>query len=807
MRPHTPLLLALLACRPAEEPGETGAGDDGWRYGPYEATIRWTAWGVPHVEAEDWGSLGFGAMLAMSRDHGCTLADQFVRARSERARYFGRGEDDRYVDEDFAWKALGVMDTAKAGFSELPGELRDLLVGATAGYNRWVESEPHPPACDGAEWVFPVEPTDLLAYFLTLGEMASGGELLVEIGSGQPPGARRRPPPVPDHLAVLRHPPIGSNGWALGGDRTDDGRGTVLSNTHFPYSGERRWFEQHLVIPGTLDVYGASLIGVPLVNVGFNEHLAWTHTVSTTPRFTLYQLSLDPDDPTRYLYDGAYEAMEPHEYAIEVLGEDGSIATETRTLYTSRYGPVLNAPVVGWSDSLAIALRDANQGNLAMLPTWWAMNLADDAESFEAAHRDWNGIPWVHTLMATADGTAWYADSASTPDLSPEAVAAWEASLEDNALAAMLAGYGLYLLDGSDPRFAWVEDANPARPGLVPFDEAPRLVTSTYVFNANDNHWLTNVDEPLEGYPAIYGEERSPRTPRTRMNARYLTETGEEAASGPDGLFDLDEVEAAVLDGRGIVAEELRDAVVAAAREAGTATVSGPDGTRTVDLAALADVLEAWDGRVSTASAGAALWREMLGDSAFSSDDFYDAGALFAEGFDPEDPVDTPRGLAEDAGPVIQALAEGAVRLEDGGWSPDTPLGDMQFQYRGDAAWPVLGGQAREGTIAVATWSDWGNATLLDRPERPEVLHESTGLTVDGYAVNYGNSYILAVHFAEDGPRARAVMVYAQSEDPGSDHYDDQSAWYAEHGLREVRFTEADSLAAPDLVEESASLP
>ena len=58
-----------------------------------------------------------------------------------------------------------------------------------------------------------------------------------------------------------------------------------------------RFYEMQLTIPGKLDVMGAALPGLPLINIGFNQHVAWTHTVDTSKHFTLYRLALDPHDP------------------------------------------------------------------------------------------------------------------------------------------------------------------------------------------------------------------------------------------------------------------------------------------------------------------------------------------------------------------------------------------------------------------------------------------------------------------------------------------------------------------------------
>ena len=45
----------------------------------------------------------------------------------------------------------------------------------------------------------------------------------------------------------------------------------MLANPHFPWHGPRRLYQSHLVIPGKVNVSGASLFGVPLVNIGTNE--------------------------------------------------------------------------------------------------------------------------------------------------------------------------------------------------------------------------------------------------------------------------------------------------------------------------------------------------------------------------------------------------------------------------------------------------------------------------------------------------------------------------------------------------------
>lgn len=798
------VLFTMFACRAtpptAGDSGDSGSGGpDPYdvEVGPYDARVRWTSYGIPHIEAEDYGSLGYGMGYAFARDHGCVLADQVIMVNSERSRWFG----DEFLDADFGWKALGVREKAEAGWFALSEPVQQTLVGYAAGYNRYLEEGELDPRCAGEPWVEPIDHIDLLTYYLALGLYGSGAVLVDYIGSGTPPGAAadsrggaRRPPPPLEVFDEAVHPRMGSNGWAIGRDRAAHDGGLLLSNTHFPAEGERKWHEAQLTLTGQWSVYGSSLMGVAVINLGFNEHVAWTHTVSHAPRFTAALLTLDPSDPTRYLYDGQYLDMESRTYTVEVLQPDGSLEPVTRTLYSTRWGPVMNAPVLGWNELYAVAMTDANDNDLAMLETWFLMNRAGNLDEFIAAHRDSGGIPWVHTMAVDETGQAIYMDSSSVPNWSSAAEARYPQWLAEEPLAALFHDYGIYTVDGSDPVFDWVEEEGAWKPGLVPWDRQPRLMRTDFVYNANDNHWLSNPDEPLEGYPMLYGSERTPRTPRTRMNARYLSEDGPGSASGEDGLFTLAEVEAAALGGRGVLAEELRQAVVD--RCTGVTEVQTSEGA--VDISAACAALAAWDGTVTVDQAGPPVWRELLGSGLFTGQDLKDAGALMDVPFDPDDPVDTPTGLAAEA-PVLEALGLATLRLQQAGITPDQPLGEVQFMRKDDEDLPVPGGSFMEGVIAISEYSP-SNATLLPVEPHPETVNPETELTVEGYQHNYGNSFILAVQLGEGGPDARAVMTYSQSDDPRSPHFDDQTRLYGQGQMRDVAFTEEE--IAADTVEE-----
>ena len=83
---------------------------------------------------------------------------------------------------------------------------------------------------------------------------------------------------------------VGSNAWGLGGDATDNGKGAVMGNPHFPWAGSERFYQSHVTVPGQLDVSGGTLYGVPAVLIGHTKGLAWSHTVATAWRLTPFEL-------------------------------------------------------------------------------------------------------------------------------------------------------------------------------------------------------------------------------------------------------------------------------------------------------------------------------------------------------------------------------------------------------------------------------------------------------------------------------------------------------------------------------------
>lgn len=849
-RRSTALLLCLgLLAAGCTSDGSDGGEDDGattttaaggpdvtvlGEEGDHEATIRRTEGGVPHITAATLADVSFGQGWASGEDRTCDLADQVLKVEGERARWLGAGDDDANITSDVAWRAIGIAEVAAKDWTEASDEVVELITAYTEGWNAHlaeVGAEELGEWCAGEPWVRALEPVQVYTYARSIALQASSGAVADMLPTAQPPaatkpaGLRGEAPtpaaePTPTSIPAIE-PVTASNGWAVGADRSTSGGGMLVGNPHFPWEGELRFWEVHLTVPGEVDIYGVQLSGLPGVGIGFTEEFGWTHTVSAGNRFTAYRLELEPGSPTTYRYGDETREITATETTIEVLGDDGEITEETHELWRSHYGPMLDFPGYAWSDTTAVTFRDGNIDDDEFVDQYLQMMQADDLDAFIDVHREVSGVPLFNTIATSADGRAWYGDTATVPKLSDEAIAAYEASLTADPIVGLAADAGAVLLDGSDPLFEWEEVPGARDPGLVPFAEMPVQERTDYLFNANDSFWLAHAQEPLDGdYSPLHGRQGTARSPRTRENAVVLDDASPEGASGEDGTFTLDELADASLLNRGYTASALREEVVARCTDApsvAVGAVTDDDGDEllpasTVGIREACRVLAGWDGIYDLDRSGPVVWRELMAQ--FSADDLTEAGALWAEPFDADDPVGTPRGLAPAPAtgpdPVLVNLARAVQVLEAADVAVDVPLGDVQVADRNGTLVPIQGGNSRDGTTNVVGWGEgWtildpaldvtrapvagtGLARFTDAP-----APDGDGEEVDPgepsaaqYRVNNGTSFLFALAYGPEGPQAKAFLTYSDTADRDAEDYTAATDAFANKVWRDVAFTE-----------------
>ena len=246
--------------------------------------MRRTTGGWAHVKASDYASLGYGYGYAYAQDQLCELADIMVTVNGQRSRYFG--PEDGNLESDFFYQRIKDMRTvqrlARRRAPHGPSQVvRDTINGFAAGYNAYLRrtgraaARSHLPrqalgAPDHSARHVPAHlPARPARQLGQLPQRDRGGRAAERHRRG-----RARGPAGRSSAARLR--PAGlQRRLGIGRDGANGERALLLSNPHFPWKGPERWYEVHLTIPGKLNVIGAALQGVPVVNIGFNRNVAW----------------------------------------------------------------------------------------------------------------------------------------------------------------------------------------------------------------------------------------------------------------------------------------------------------------------------------------------------------------------------------------------------------------------------------------------------------------------------------------------------------------------------------------------------
>ena len=100
---------------------------------------------------------------------------------------------------------------------------------------------------------------------------------------------------------------IGSNNWAVSGDKTASGYPILTNDPHLRLTLPSIWYEIQLHAPG-INTYGVSLLGAPGVVIGFNEQVAWGVTNVASDVLDWYEIQFENEDKDLLLARRSMEA-------------------------------------------------------------------------------------------------------------------------------------------------------------------------------------------------------------------------------------------------------------------------------------------------------------------------------------------------------------------------------------------------------------------------------------------------------------------------------------------------------------------
>jgi acyl-homoserine-lactone acylase len=304
----------------------------------------------------------------------------------------------------------------------------------------------------------------------------------------------------------------------------------------------------------------------------------------------------------------------------------------------------------------------------------------------------------------------------------------------------------------------------------------PHLFRHDYVTNSNDSFWLSNPAHPLEGFARIIGDERTPRSLRTRLGLTMVRQR----LAGTDGMpgkgFSLANLKRIVFNDRVYSGELWRSALVAYCNA--NPVMTGSNGP--VDVSAACPVLAKWDGHDNLDSRGALLFRRFA-SRLLGAVPLVGTPGIYSTPFDYTNPVDTPNGLNTSNPLVAQSFADAVTDLRSSGIPLDAKLGKYQYVVRNGKRIPIHGGPGDPNGVFNAI-----NAPFVPGKGYPDVPH--------------GSSFVMAASLVGRCPKVATILTYSQSDNPASPHYADQTRLFSKKRWVRDRFCAGQIARDPNLV-------
>lgn len=452
--------------------------------------------GVPHVYGKRDADVAFGLAYAHAEDDFLTIQQSIMTSRGDLAlsgsqaprltnaatRALGLGEvfavtGGDPVVTDYLVRLLKVRERVRDAYAAAVGNgtisagTHEVLKGYADGINLFAAEHPDR-VLPGFQ---PVAAEDIASGFSFFLPLFFGFDRELQALFG------------PDRAKEISIPQgSGSNAMAVAPARSADGHTRLLINSHQPYAGPLAWYEARLKSEEGLDIAGGLFPASPFINHGFGPTLGWANTVNTPDLVDVYVLSVNPENPDQYRFDGRWVDFEKSE-AVIALRLFGPLAIRVkREVLWSKHGPVLRQPHGTY------AIRFAGIDRINQVEGYRALNRARDWEGFQAALR-LQAIPSFNFTYADATGRIAYVYNALAPKRDP--AFDWQK-----------------YLPGDTSRALWRD--------YLPFETLPKVVNpaSGFVYNANNNPFRASAeaDNPKpDAFPATIGIE-------TRMTNRAL---------------------------------------------------------------------------------------------------------------------------------------------------------------------------------------------------------------------------------------------------------------------------------------------
>ncbi len=355
-------------------------------------------------------------------------------------------------------------------------------------------------------------------------------------------------------LTDRRGSAIGSNCWAVSGEKSATGLPLLANDTHLPHMQPGQWYIMHMQCP-TMNAAGVSIPGAPGIVIGHNDHLAWgmTNAMADNADFVMERVSFR--DST-WEYQGSVRRLGVRVDSILVRD---SAAVE-HIVYSTAHGPLVNGAhparpaAATTAHEIPIAIRwtgfDESDEILAVA----RMNRAQSWPEFKEALRTY-GLPAQNITCVGKSGFIGYILAGRIP-LRPAAAAVFPS-------------------EGWTPAAEWR--------GYVPFEQMP------YSFSEPGSR-LAHANNPVSHELRFYLSGIWESDARIKRILELLDEPR---------AFDTRDFRLMQLDEVSHSAPMVRDAFVRALQRM-------PD--RSLELTRVMNLLAQWDSRMTENSVAASIF-------------------------------------------------------------------------------------------------------------------------------------------------------------------------------------------------------
>ena len=480
------------------------------------------------------------------------------------------------------------------------------------------------------------------------------------------------------------------------------------------------------------NLLGACFFGSPFPTLGYNRHIAWSHTVNNPDVVDLYSVHFDDKtDALKYRYGAG--TKQATAWTDDVVVKDAKGPVRRRFRFTKTH----QGPLVGVHNGTPLAIRLAKLTQGGAIEQSYAMGRTKSVAEFKAAMQPCN-LPMFNAVVADTGGNIFYVYNGAVPRRSTKFD--WTKPV-----------------DGSNPETEWQ--------GYLRFDELPQVENPKcgFVQNCNQSPLSTTptakelqageTDEnPKRSQfpPYLMATEKEWDNPRAQISRRILHST-------PKFAYDdwtRDGFDTKILEAELRIPDLVKEWEVLSAKE--------PE--RAAKLKEPVEVLKRWDCVSSIDSVPMTL--------------FADAYDRVLKMIEKRDLKNSPRVRALEATLADLEKTHGSWKVAWGEINRLQRIHGSQIDMQGHGAFrdnqPSLPIAGAPGPLGVVF-------NFYTRPQEGQKRR---------YGVA-GHSFVGAVELASP-PKVKTILQFGESGDSSSPHWFDQAALYAKKQFKPAWYAQAD---------------